>query len=198
MSSLTVLSLDTSTPVCSVALLVDESVYELYEPADQDHSRRLLSMVEQVLQQGQLSLDKVDVFAFGAGPGSFTGLRIACSVVQGFGAALQKPVIPVSTLRAISQGAYRVKGKQRVLAKLDARLGEWYWGVYELGVEGVMELLGSEHVGEAPHDADTILDLPHAQDIATIARVENKRGNVRSLEAIHPVYIRNTVAQKMR
>lgn len=155
-------------------------------------------MVEQVLQQAQLSLDKIDLLAFGAGPGSFTGLRIACSVVQGFGAALQKPVVPVSTLRAISQGAYREKDQQRVIAKLDARLGEWYWGVYELGDDGVMELSGSEQVGEAPDDSDVILDLPHAQDIATIARVEHERGNSQPLEAVHPIYIRNTVAQKMR
>ena len=100
------------------------------ELAGQAHSERLLPLVDAVLADAEWSFS-LDGIAFGAGPGSFTGVRIACGVAQGlaFGAAL--PVVPVSTLEALAHAAWRRDGATHVIACLDARMREVYVAAYE-------------------------------------------------------------------
>ena len=100
-----------------------------------------------------IALRALDAIAFGRGPGSFTGVRIACAVAQGaaFGAGL--PTVPVSTLAAIAQGVHRRDGGRRLLVALDARMGEVYWGAFEIGEDGIARPCGPELVcppGEVP------------------------------------------------
>jgi tRNA threonylcarbamoyladenosine biosynthesis protein TsaB len=132
------LALDTSADACSVALLWDGTVVERLETAPRRHGELILGMVEDLLAQAGIGLASLDAIAFGRGPGSFTGVRIAVSVAQGiaFGAGL--PTVPVSTLAALAQGELRRHGRIRVLAALDARMGEVYWGPYERGPDGLM------------------------------------------------------------
>ena len=101
-------------------------------------AERALSMVAELLADQSVALSQVDAFAFGCGPGSFTGLRVACALVQGLAFAGDRPVVPVGSLRALAYGARRhVLGEDlsdsplRVLAAIDARMGQVYWAVYE-------------------------------------------------------------------
>lgn len=121
------LALETSTEYCSCALSVDGQVRESCTLAGQQHSALLLPMVAELMAQAGLGFAQLDAIAFGAGPGSFTGLRIACGAAQGLAFAHELPVVPVVTLEALAQAS----GADRVLACLDARLGELYLAAYE-------------------------------------------------------------------
>ncbi|WP_105103923.1 tRNA (adenosine(37)-N6)-threonylcarbamoyltransferase complex dimerization subunit type 1 TsaB [Microbulbifer pacificus] len=128
-----ILAVDTTSGACSVALYVDGQVVEQFFRAERDHTRRLLPMLEAVLAEGQSSLGQMDALAVSQGPGSFTGLRIAISSVQGLAFSADKPVVPVSSLAALALGARRTHpewGEAPVLAALDARTQEVYWGLY--------------------------------------------------------------------
>jgi len=93
-----------------------------------------------------MGLTQLDALAFGRGPGSFTGVRIAASVVQGAAFGADLPVVPVSTLAALAQGHLRSARASRVLAALDARMGELYWGPYRLGEGDIVQPVGEEEV----------------------------------------------------
>jgi tRNA threonylcarbamoyladenosine biosynthesis protein TsaB len=126
------LAIATSTDWCSVALLRDGPRGPLVdcvsERAGTEHSRRVLPIAQSLLREAGLGLRDLHAFAFDAGPGSFTGLRIGCGVVQGLGFALEVPVLAVSSLEALAWQA----GSTRVLAAIDARMNEVY--VAALGV----------------------------------------------------------------
>jgi tRNA threonylcarbamoyladenosine biosynthesis protein TsaB len=127
------LAIDTSGDTCSAALLLDGSVDQLLENAPRRHGDLILPMMQQLLEGAGVRLAELDALAFGRGPGSFTGVRIAISVTQGaaFGAGL--PVVPVSTLAALAQGQFRRAGQRHLLTALDARMGEVYWGCFDIG-----------------------------------------------------------------
>lgn len=122
-----VLALETSTEYCSVALWQDGTAISRCDLAVQKHSEMLIAMLEALLQDAGLRIQDMDGIAFGMGPGSFTGVRIACGAAQGlaFGAGL--PVAGVCTLQALAEAA----GEPRVIAALDARMGEIYHAAYE-------------------------------------------------------------------
>ncbi|KJZ11012.1 peptidase [Marinomonas sp. S3726] len=131
-----ILALDTSTPACSVALLVDGVLMDDFRLAPRKHNELILPMVDQMLTQAQLSLSDLDAIAFARGPGSFTGLRIAAGVVQGLAYGTDLPVIPVSTLAALALDGFQQTGDNHWLAALDARMGEVYLGGYEFSESG--------------------------------------------------------------
>ncbi len=127
-----ILALDTSTEACSAALFIDGEIQARYQLAPREHSRLILKMLDALLADADLSVGGIDAIAFGRGPGSFMGLRIAAGVVQGIAFAHDIPVIPVSTLKAIAQRAYEQTQNKHVLATIDARMDEVYWGCYYL------------------------------------------------------------------
>src|SRR5690554_5943555 len=124
------LAIDTATEACSVALLVDGQTFDRYAVIPRLHARQVLPMVQQVLDEAGTALAAVDAIAFGQGPGAFTGLRIAAGVVQGLAFALDKPVLPVSSLAAIAQRVWREQQAGQVAVAIDARMDEVYWGCY--------------------------------------------------------------------
>jgi len=124
------LAFDTSTNWLSVACGADEAWHVRGEPAGQAHSERLLPLVDAVLADAGWSLGSLDGIAFGAGPGSFTGVRIACGVAQGLGLGADLPLMPVPTLQALAQTAWRVHLATHVVACLDARMREVYVAAY--------------------------------------------------------------------
>ena len=122
-----ILALDTSTEYCSVALWQDGAVVERCELAGQKHSEVLMGMLDALLNEAGVKLAQVDGIAFGKGPGSFTGVRIACGAAQGLALGANLPVAGVCTLEALAEAS----GKSRVIAALDARMGEIYHAAYE-------------------------------------------------------------------
>ena len=142
-----ILAIDTATEGCSAAVLVEDSVTSRGVEMERGHAERILLMVDELIAEAGISLSQLDAIAFGRGPGSFTGVRLAASVTQGlaFGAGL--PVVPVSDLRAVAQ---RLRGSgpvTRVLVCNDARMREVYWGCFEVAADGLMQSVGEEHVG---------------------------------------------------
>jgi tRNA threonylcarbamoyladenosine biosynthesis protein TsaB len=132
------LAIETASDACSCALLAGAGYIERHRVAPRRHAELVLSMVEALLDEAGLALTDLDALAFGRGPGSFTGVRVAAGVIQGLAYGADLPVVPVSSLQALAQGAYRESGSARVLAALDARMGEVYWGAYEENASGLM------------------------------------------------------------
>jgi tRNA threonylcarbamoyladenosine biosynthesis protein TsaB len=217
------LALDTSTEYLSLCLWQDGAVLSRDLLAGQTHSQRVLPMVGEMLSEAGLSLKQLDGIAFGAGPGSFTGLRIGCGVAQGLAFGANLPVVGVSTLLALAQQGQG----PRVLACLDARMGEVYHAAYErLGSEwstvcepglykpeGVPtvegdgwfgigsgwaaygEALNTCYAGQVGRiNKDA---FPHARDIAALAAVEFAAGKGVPAAEAAPIYIRNKVALTM-
>lgn len=140
------LAVETSTEACSAALLVDGMLLTRFELAPREHTRLILPMLESLLEEAGQSLTQMDAIAFGQGPGSFTGLRIAAGVVQGVAFAADLPVVPVSTLSAMAQAAMDERGCNQVLPALDARMHEVYWGSYVRDSEGYAVAVGADCV----------------------------------------------------
>ena len=140
-----ILAIDTSTEACSAALLIDGEVSSQYQLAPREHSRLILKIIDQLLADADVTVSALDAIAFGRGPGSFMGLRIAAGVVQGIAFAHDTPVIPISTLKAMAQRAYEQTGIENVLSAIDARMDEVYWGAYTL-VNEQWKIDGEERV----------------------------------------------------
>ncbi|MDF9392274.1 MULTISPECIES: tRNA (adenosine(37)-N6)-threonylcarbamoyltransferase complex dimerization subunit type 1 TsaB [Methylococcus] len=147
------LAIETATEACSAALYLDGAVLERYQVAPREHNRLILPMLESLLAEAGIALGGVDAVAFGRGPGSFTGVRIAAGVAQGIAFALDLPVAPVSTLAALADEAITETGCEYAFPCIDARMAEVYFAVYRRDAEGYPVLLGQERV-LAPGQAD--------------------------------------------
>jgi tRNA threonylcarbamoyladenosine biosynthesis protein TsaB len=146
MDGLRILAIETATAACSAALFIGGEVTERRELAPREHALLILPMIDALLADAALPVGALDAVAFGRGPGSFTGVRVAASVAQGIAYASDLPVIAVSTLATLALGAMRESGERRVMAALDARMAEVYWGLYEQGGDALPRLLGEESV----------------------------------------------------
>jgi tRNA threonylcarbamoyladenosine biosynthesis protein TsaB len=149
--ALNILALDTSSDACSVALLTRNIITENFQLIPRQHNALILPMIEQILGEAGLTLKQLDAIAFGRGPGSFTGLRIAASVVQGIAFAADLPVLPISTLQALAQAALREFSVTQVIAAIDARINEIYWAAYQADANGLIQAQSQEIVC-APHE----------------------------------------------
>jgi tRNA threonylcarbamoyladenosine biosynthesis protein TsaB len=132
-----ILAIDTATEACSAALIVNggtvnSRITAQYQLAPREHSRLILKMIDVLLADAGVPVSRLDAIAFGRGPGSFMGLRIAAGVVQGIAFAHDIPVIAISTLQAIAQRAHEETGSDHILVAIDARMDEVYWGAYYL------------------------------------------------------------------
>lgn len=219
-----ILAIDTATEACSVALLNNDSCHEIFEIIPRQHTERILPMVDDILQRGGVSLSQLNAIAFNSGPGSFTGVRVGTSVAQGLAFSCDLPVIPVSSLAALAQYAYRTENKQNVLSTIDARMNELYWGCYQLK-SGLMELVSGEKVSavtdvkksgkwhclgsgwdtfQSELKQSKLVNItsftdqccPHAQDVAVLAMNLYSQGKVVSAEDAIPSYIRDEVTWK--
>jgi tRNA threonylcarbamoyladenosine biosynthesis protein TsaB len=135
-------AIETSTEWCSVALWRDGEIAALERRAENRHSELVLPMLEKLLGK-----DRLEAVAFGAGPGAFTGLRIACGIAQGLAFARGLPVLGVSTLEALAQES----GAPRVVACLDARMREVYYSALEKRSGRWHEVIAAQCI--APHSA---------------------------------------------
>ena len=141
----TILAIDTATEACSLALYQDGHYSECFEIIPRRHNQRLFGMLGELLPDGNLRAYGVDAVAYGSGPGSFTGLRIAASAVQGLAFAHGLPAIPISTLACLAQTALRqgiVGRNDSVLSMLDARVNEVYSALFEFDNELAVQRQG--------------------------------------------------------
>lgn len=143
------LAVETATEACSAALCCDGVIQERFEVAPRQHGKLLLGMLESLLDEAGISVSQLDALAFGRGPGSFTGLRIAAGVIQGVALAADLPVVPVSTLAALAQNALTDKLYEYAFVALDARMNEIYWGVYTLNERRCAKPVDKEQVAPA-------------------------------------------------
>ena len=140
------LAIETSTPACSAALSIDGVVLERYALAPRQHAALMLPMIESLLLEAGIAVTELDAVAFGRGPGSFTGVRIAASVIQGIAFAADLPVVPVSTLAALALGGMHITETKQVMTALDARKDEVYWGCFTAADDGAVVLQDAEVV----------------------------------------------------
>jgi tRNA threonylcarbamoyladenosine biosynthesis protein TsaB len=148
---LKILALDTATENCSAALWIDGSLLQQELEAPRGHAELILTMVDELLAQSATTLAGLDAIAFGRGPGSFTGVRLAASVTQGLAFGADLPVVPISDLRAVAQRASNRIGAiagHHTLVCNDARMNEVYWACFELDINGLMAPVGIERVGK--------------------------------------------------
>ena len=147
-----ILAIETATEACSAALLISDEVnntrktHVRFQHAPREHTKLILSMLDEVLEEAGTLLKDVDAIAFGRGPGAFTGLRIAAGVAQGVALSVGKPVVPVSTLATLAQSVVgHHRGEESIIVALDARMNEVFWGEFILD-KGRLELQGQEQV----------------------------------------------------
>lgn len=141
-----ILAIDTATEACSAALWNNGAISAHFELCPREHTQRILPLVQDILTENGVTLTEVDALAFGRGPGSFTGVRIGIGIAQGLALGAELPMIGVSTLATMAQGAFRKTGATRVLAAIDARMGEVYWAEYQRDEQGVWHGEESEAV----------------------------------------------------
>ena len=127
-----ILSIETSSACCSVCIKTDQLETQLYENiAPNTHGEIIFEFIEMALKESEINKEDLDYIAFGSGPGSFTGLRVGCSVVQGLGYGLKVPVIPISSLRITAQQAIEKFNSKKIVVLNDAHMEELYVGEYK-------------------------------------------------------------------
>jgi len=190
------LAIEASTDICSVALHDGKTLSLEEELTPKAHTKVLLAVIDRLLAQAKLSVADCDAFAFGCGPGSFTGVRIACSVVQALAYAVNKPVIPISTLQLLAQGSYRKDHFPQVLACLGARTGEKYGGLFVVDQSGLMQAKSVEWVKRSeeiilPADSWRLVEghYPSAADLILLATEAYHQGKGRNAADVEPVYL---------
>ncbi|ASP39212.1 tRNA (adenosine(37)-N6)-threonylcarbamoyltransferase complex dimerization subunit type 1 TsaB [Bacterioplanes sanyensis] len=211
------LILDASSTFCSVALKTADGVVAQSEVQPRKHAQRLLPMVDEVLVRSGLARQQLDGIAYARGPGSFTGIRIAASVMQGIAMGLDLPVCGISTLQGLAQSQLKPDG-QRMLAVLDAHMGEVFWAQYRYE-NGLALLDGEEHVGSpdlylantdetlsAVGNGLKLAPLQHrsgnpdkelvAEDLVPLVLQQWSAGGFGCIEDHQPVYLREGVAWK--
>jgi tRNA threonylcarbamoyladenosine biosynthesis protein TsaB len=220
------LAVETATEACSAALYLEGEIYQRFSIAPQQHTRLILPMIDELMAEAGLRPQHLDGLAFGCGPGSFTGIRIATGIIQGLAFAADLPVVPVSTLAALAQDCFNQASHDVVFAAIDARLAEIFWGVYQRNAYGVAELVGEEAVLPATEItfparigvgigsawsiyADRLtaklgsylqqienIEFPQASVVAQLGVYGLQHQQAVTAEQAQPVYLRDKVAKK--
>jgi tRNA threonylcarbamoyladenosine biosynthesis protein TsaB len=215
------LAIETATEACSVAVFIDGEVRERFEVAPRRHTDLVLPWADELLAEAGIARTQLDAIAVGRGPGAFTGVRLAVALAQGMALALDRPVLPVSTLAALAWPARRADGS--ILAAIDARMGEVYAGWFRAEGQG-LHAIGPEWMaapGAIDVDEDKLVGvgtgfaaaegalaeallprllscdptaLPHASDLVRIAALDFAAGRAIAPDLLEPAYLRDKVA----
>ncbi len=219
------LALDTSSAACSASLMIKDKVKTLYELTPRGHSDLILTMCDQLLTEQKLLPSQLDGIAFGRGPGSFTGLRIAAGVTQGIAFSANLPIIPISSLAALAHKTHIENKQKNILVVMDAKMQEVYWGAFKFdkgtlvnAAEGLCQpkalttstdvkwyAVGDAWTTYRTCFAEQVItsmvefetdSLPSAENIAYLAYQDLIDGKIYPPEKAVPVYLRNNVAKK--
>lgn len=220
-----ILAFDTSTAACSAALYIgdgqsDGKIFSRHEIAPMQHTSIILPMMQALLDSAGLTLANLDAIAFGCGPGSFTGIRIAASLAQGLAYANSLPVIPISSLAATAQSAFMEHGWKQLITAVDARMSQVYWCAYQIESGLVVPVFAEEltppdavhvvpagewvAVGDGWRTYGTQLEaaigfkprqieaerVPNAEAVLCLAKERFSRGDWVSAADALPVYLR--------
>jgi len=218
-----VLAIETSTEALSIALRTEQGTLERGLETARGHAEQILSLIDAVLGEERVRLSQLDGIAAGVGPGSFTGVRISVAVAQGLGFGAGLPVVPVTSLEALAFPAIEA-GADRVIACLDARMGEIYWGCFAADPARGVRAIGSLQVAAASHvrlpsaeryrgvgrgftaypelaallgievDARAAAALPNAADMARLGALRLAAGEGLDPADLKPEYVRDKVA----
>lgn len=218
-----ILAIETATPACSAALICGGQVTERFEIAPRRHTDLILPMIDDLFVNQGVCKSELDAIAFGCGPGSFMGTRLATGIAQGLGYALDCPLVPISTLQILAQTVFQQHNcTEPLVVGWDARMDEIYWGVYR-AANGLMEQVSPDTLttvasvtkpvepyvmaGNAwtVYEADvdrTLLEgasqlitdvYPRAAGLLPFAVERLKLGSVMVADAVEPIYLRQSV-----
>ena len=223
-----ILAIETSTPACSVALAVGDRRFSRYSEEPRSHTRLIMAMIDQVLAEASIVAGDLDAIAVTIGPGSFTGLRIGFSTAQGLAFGLDKPVVPVSTLQVMAHTYMRryqpdAEDSDVVMSVLDARMGEFNCGAYQLDSSGcfksvkedqllsknkALELCEQLNPSVVIGDGEVLFSeqdkcnqkhqglYPDAEDLLNIALTDYAQGAAKPIDQVDLAYLRGTDAWK--
>ena len=205
--------------MASCALLAGDTVLWRESSGVRTHSQSILPMVQELLAEAGVTLSQCDAIAFGAGPGSFTGVRTACGIAQGLAYGAGRPVLPLVTLDAMALACRQQTGATDVLAVLDARMGEVYWAQYHgdtivagpalcapaevapIAVDGALTACGNgfaaypDAFADRPYAVGALVAImPHAQQMAQLAVAALSTGAALPAAQAQPLYLRNKIA----
>lgn len=141
-----ILAVDASTEACSAAVYVNGEIVERLTVEPRKHIELLKPMTEEVMEAAEIEFKELHGLAFTVGPGSFAGLRIACGFMQGLGAGLNIPIVPISTLAALAYPVLAENPDAIVMPIMDAKMNEVYWGVYALDDDGDLKIIEKDQV----------------------------------------------------
>lgn len=217
------LAIDTATEALSVALNYKSAQFHRFDICPQQHSQKLLPMVDEVLAEAGVTLAQLDGLVFGRGPGSFTGVRIATGMIQGLALGANLPVVGISTLAAMAQQAIEEQYATTVYSAIDARMSEVYFGHF-VEEQGLACLQGEEVVcppeeaaGHCPQSGFIAVgtgwaaypslasrlaqnapnvEFPQARYMLPLANAEFTAGRTFSADTVQPVYLRDKVTWK--
>lgn len=214
------LVVDASSTLCSVALSYQGQQWHISEEQPRRQAQRLLPMVDELLKKAQVSKQDLQGIAYGCGPGSFTGIRIAASVTQGIALALDLPVLGVSSLQAVAQEVFAQSDAQQVMTIMNAHMGEVFWGAFERA-GNLCKAISPEQVGSPEKCLAEIAEFngevagdglalpgfihlpqqwaqvqPQAQYILPLAKDAWHKQLFTDAEEQQPVYLRESVAWK--
>ena len=220
----TLLAIETSAAALSVALRVGGKVVARHLQVPRGQSKLTIPTIAEIFEEAGIAAKDLDAVAFGRGPGSFTGIRVATSIAQGIGLAVGIPLLPISSLACLAQGVINREHSDQVLVCLDARLGEVYWGLFAaregravlrgeervdqpaaverprngFAIVGSALGLGDEHLDElrgAAEHCDAALD-PNARDLLMLAGDAWMESQAVAAEDAAPVYLRHRVVSR--
>ncbi|WP_133126818.1 tRNA (adenosine(37)-N6)-threonylcarbamoyltransferase complex dimerization subunit type 1 TsaB [Legionella nagasakiensis] len=215
------LAIDTSTELATVAIASHGKIYEEEQQAMRQHAQCLLPMIDQLLKISNLDFKHLDGIVFGRGPGSFTGLRIACSVAKALAYAHDLPVYPVSGLAAIAfevlQSVHDLPPETQILAMIDARMHQLYWGNFTNGFAVLEQVSNAQDIVLLPDRPIMVAGVglePYILQLPPVIRANMVRqlevfpraqtmihlvqsGHFKAVSAAEalPVYVRNQVTQ---
>ena len=214
-----ILALETSSETASCALLNGAVLLSRESSGVRTHSQSILPMVQELLAEAGVTLQQCDAIAFGAGPGSFTGVRTACGIAQGLAYGAGLPVLSLVTLDAMALACSEQSGAANILAVLDARMGEVYWAQYHDGAvvagpalcapdavapvlaNGPLTACGNglaaypDAFAGRPYAAGALAAImPHAREVAQLAVAAFASGAAVPAAQAQPLYLRNKIA----
>jgi tRNA threonylcarbamoyladenosine biosynthesis protein TsaB len=214
---MTLLAFETSSNTCSIGLMKDNQRFLRHELLPQQHGNVALNWVQEILKEAKITVSDLSAIAFSCGPGSFTGIRIGAAIAYGLARPYDIRLISVPSLCVFAQGIYHSYGYKKVIALIDARMKQAYYGCYVLGSQLLMEpqradaLINQESIASPGEGWVLVTDLvdfeifftdkahfsnvitqfyPNASDVISLAQNQIKKSTGHSFEQALPVYLR--------